>query len=99
MNTGWSGGPYGIGQRMSLPVTRALVRAVLGGQLDAVRFRPHHAFHCSVPDTCPGVDDRVLDPRQTWMDRAAYDRAAQELARRFEKNAAQFQAAPVRATA
>jgi phosphoenolpyruvate carboxykinase (ATP) len=99
VNTGWSGGPYGIGQRMSLPVTRALVRAVLGGQLDAVRFRPHHAFHCSVPDTCPGVDDRVLDPRQTWMDRAAYDRAAQELARRFEKNAAQFQVAPVRATA
>ena len=87
VNTGWSGGPYGIGQRMSLPLTRALVRAVLGEQLANVRFRPHAAFHCMVPETCPGVDDRVLDPRQTWMDRSAYDRAAHELARRFEKNA------------
>jgi phosphoenolpyruvate carboxykinase (ATP) len=77
---------------MSLPITRALVRAIVGGQLENVRFRPHHAFHCSVPDACPGIDDRLLDPRQTWMDRTAYDRAAQDLARRFEKNNAALSA-------
>jgi phosphoenolpyruvate carboxykinase (ATP) len=99
VNTGWSGGPYGVGQRMSLPVTRALVRAVVGGQLADVPFNAHPAFHCSVPASCPGVDDRLLDPRQTWMDRSAYDRTAHDLARRFEKNAAQFHGVPILATA
>lgn len=91
LNTGWTGGPYGIGQRVSLPVTRALLRAALGGYLDGVKFKPSSAFHCLVPESCPGVDDRMLDARQLWMDRSAYDRSAQELMRRFERTLAVHQ--------
>jgi phosphoenolpyruvate carboxykinase (ATP) len=71
---------------MNLPVTRALVQAAVSGVLDNGDFLAHPAFHCMVPTRCPGVDDRVLDPRQSWMDRLAYERSANELARRFEKN-------------
>jgi phosphoenolpyruvate carboxykinase (ATP) len=90
VNTGWSGGPYGVGQRMNLPVTRELVRAAVSGLLKNVGFRENEAFHSLVPESCPGVDDRMLDPRKTWMDKAAYERTAQDLARSFERNYAQY---------
>jgi len=84
VNTGWTGGPYGIGKRMSLTHTRALLRAVLAGQLKDVSFHPDPVFGLAVPRTCPGVPDGVLRPRDAWQDKVAYDAKAKELAERFK---------------
>jgi phosphoenolpyruvate carboxykinase (ATP) len=83
VNTGWTGGPYGVGKRMSLPHTRALLRAVLTSQLKDVPFAPDSVFGLAIPATCPGVPDGVLRPRDSWPDKAAYDKKAKELAGRF----------------
>ncbi|MBM7096344.1 MULTISPECIES: phosphoenolpyruvate carboxykinase (ATP) [Alteribacter] len=90
VNTGWSGGPYGIGERMNLPYTRAMVQAALQGELASVETEtdPHFGLH--IPTHCPGVPDDVLIPRRTWMDKDAYDRKAQELAAKFESNFTKF---------
>ncbi|HEY3108652.1 MAG TPA: phosphoenolpyruvate carboxykinase [Chloroflexota bacterium] len=90
VNTGWSGGPYGVGSRMPIALTRELVRAALGGRLDGVptRQEPHFSLH--VPTTCPGLDAAQLDPRETWADKAAYDAQARRLAGMFVQNFAQF---------
>lgn len=88
VNTGWTGGPYGVGQRMKLAYTRALLKAVLGGQLEGVSFTPDPVFGLAVPASCLDVPEVVLRPRQTWADTAAYDRKAKELAERFR---AEFQ--------
>lgn len=84
VNTGWTGGPYGVGKRMSLPHTRALLRAVLTGQLNDVSFEPDPVFKLKVPTACPGVPNEVLRPRDAWSDKAAYDKKAHELAERFK---------------
>ena len=86
INTGWSGGPYGEGQRMKLSITRALVNAVLSGDLKDVSTKtdPHFGLH--IPAEVPGVPTEVLDPRRTWKDPDAYDRKAQQLAAMFEAN-------------
>ena len=84
VNTGWTGGPYGVGKRMSLPHTRALLRAALTGQLKDVAFAPDPVFGLAVPASCPGVPDTVLRPRDAWADTAAYDQKAKELAERFK---------------
>ncbi len=84
VNTGWTGGPFGVGQRMSLAHTRALLKAVLSGQLHGVSFAPDPIFGLAVPATCPGVPDKVLRPREAWPDKAAYDKQAKELADRFK---------------
>jgi phosphoenolpyruvate carboxykinase (ATP) len=84
VNTGWSGGPPGVGSRMKLAFTRAMLRAALTGQLDGVAFAADPVFGLAVPATCPGVPDGVLRPREAWADPAAYDRAAKELAERFK---------------
>jgi phosphoenolpyruvate carboxykinase (ATP) len=84
VNTGWTGGPYGVGKRMSLAHTRALLRAALTGQLKDVPSEPDPVFKLAIPATCPGVPDSVLRPRDAWADKAAYDRKAQELADRFK---------------
>ncbi|RMF84819.1 MAG: phosphoenolpyruvate carboxykinase (ATP) [Planctomycetota bacterium] len=89
-NTGWSGGPYGVGQRMKLPYTRAMVRAAIEGKLDDVAYRPHSVFGVEVPTSCPDVPGDVLDPRTTWRDPAAYDAKAAELAKLFATNFEQF---------
>ncbi|MEJ2546553.1 MAG: phosphoenolpyruvate carboxykinase [Gemmatimonadota bacterium] len=86
VNTGWSGGPYGVGERMKIGHTRAMVHAALDGSLAGVETRPDPVFGVHVPVSCPGVPDDVLDPRNTWSDKDAYDRAAQDLADRFRKN-------------
>ncbi|MFN2383938.1 MAG: phosphoenolpyruvate carboxykinase (ATP) [Gemmatimonadota bacterium] len=91
VNTGWTGGPYGEGQRMDLAHTRAMVRAALTDGLDGAGFHPHPVFGISVPDGCPGVPADVLDPRTTWSDPAAYDAKAHELAGRFRENFATFE--------
>jgi phosphoenolpyruvate carboxykinase (ATP) len=83
VNTGWTGGPFGVGKRMSLAHTRALLRAALTGELDRVPFAPDPVFGLAVPASCPGVPDGVLRPRDAWADKAAYDARAQELAERF----------------
>ncbi len=94
VNTGWTGGPYGIGERMDLEHTRAMVTAALDGSLEQARFAPHPVFGVEVPDRCPGVPGEVLDPRSTWDDSDAYDAKARELARRFEENFASLERVP-----
>jgi len=90
VNTGWSGGPPGIGKRMPIDLTRSLLRAALEGALDDVPMTPHAVFGVHVPTSCPGVPERLLDPRSTWADPSAYDVQADELARLFAANFVQF---------
>jgi phosphoenolpyruvate carboxykinase (ATP) len=90
VNTGWTGGPYGVGHRMSLKHTRTMIRAALAGQLDNVPTRREPVFGLDVPQHIPGVPDELLDPRKTWKDSAAYDAQAKRLAGLFRKNFEQF---------
>jgi phosphoenolpyruvate carboxykinase (ATP) len=90
VNTGWTGGPYGAGERMNINHTRAMVRAALGGALDGVATRIDPIFGVEVPTECPGVPPEVLEPRSTWQDTAAYDAQAGKLARMFAENFGNF---------
>jgi len=90
VNTGWTGGPFGEGERMPISATRALLRAALDEQLADVEYRVDPVFGFEVPVEVPGVDSRLLDPRSTWADPAAYDEKARELARMFRENFQQF---------
>ena len=90
VNTGWAGGPYGVGERMSLPHTRAMLDAILSGALDKVPTRAHPVFQTQVPEHCPGVPDEVLDARGMWADKAAYDATAAKLAALFNENFQKF---------
>jgi phosphoenolpyruvate carboxykinase (ATP) len=92
VNTGWSGGPYGVGKRMKIAVSRAVVSAALSGALDSARLTPDPVFKVLIPDACPGVSSELLQPRNTWADPAAYDAKARELARLFKKNFEQYAA-------
>ena len=91
VNTGWTGGPYGVGNRMKLRYTRAMITEALEGRLDNVDFVQHPIFGLSMPTTCENVPDEVLNPRGTWSDTEAYDAKANELATSFKKNFAQFE--------
>ncbi len=86
VNTGWSGGPYGVGKRMKISYTRAMIRAILNGSLANVETKPDPIFGVKVPVSCPDVPAEVLQPRNTWSDKEAYDRQARDLARRFNEN-------------
>ena len=86
INTGWSGGPYGVGSRMKLGYTRAMITAALEGKLDHVEFEAHPVFGMMMPKDCPGVPAEILNPRNTWADKAAYDSKAVNLAQQFIKN-------------
>jgi phosphoenolpyruvate carboxykinase (ATP) len=86
VNTGWSGGPYGAGQRIKLSSTRAMVKAVLSGAMKDAPMNTDPVFRIGVPVSCPGVPSEILAPRKTWSDPAAYDRKAGELAAMFERN-------------
>ncbi len=92
VNTGWSGGKFGVGKRMSLRITRALVNAALDGRLDKVEFATEPAFGLSIPLSCPDVPAEILNPRNAWADKGAYDRTAADLAARFEANFEKFDA-------
>ena len=83
VNTGWTGGPYGVGKRMSIAHTRALLTAALDGKLAGVEFKPDPVFGIEVPTSCPGVPAGVLTPRGTWPDPAGYDKQAAKLAGMF----------------
>jgi phosphoenolpyruvate carboxykinase (ATP) len=90
VNTGWTGGPYGTGERMNIDHTRSMVRAALSGALDGVPTTVDPIFGVAVPQSCPDVPARFLQPRSTWSDADAYDRQAQQLARMFAENFAMY---------
>jgi phosphoenolpyruvate carboxykinase (ATP) len=90
VNTGWSGGPFGVGARMKIAYTRAMVHAALNGSLDEVRTETDSIFGLHLPLECPGVPSTVLNPRHTWADRDEYDRKARELAALFVENFKQY---------
>ena len=90
VNTGWSGGPYGVGKRMDLGYTRAMVRAATAGHLNDMSTRHDPIFNLDVPVTCPGVPDEVLDPQTTWADPDDYESQARALARMFAENFERF---------
>jgi len=90
INTGWSGGAYGTGERMKLKFTRAMITAALEGKLDNVTFESHDVFGIAMPTSCPDVPAEILNPRNTWKDKAAYDAKANELADKFIKNFEKF---------
>lgn len=91
VNTGWTGGPYGEGQRFKIAYTRAMVKAALSGELDNVEMAEDPVFGLKVPKSCPGVPAEVLTQRDTWSDKAAYDAKAKELAKMFIENFKQFE--------
>mgnify|MGYP000924402402 CR=1 FL=1 len=90
VNTGWTGGPYGVGSRMKLSYTRAMITAALNGELDQVTYEAHPVFGLQMPTSCPNVPAEILNPRNTWSDKAVYDAKANELAAAFVKNFAQY---------
>lgn len=91
LNTGWTGGGFGQGKRISLPHTRALVNAIMNGSLAEVPFAVDPIFGLEYPRECPGVPPEILDPRSTWPDPTAYDTQAHRLAARFQENFARFE--------
>jgi phosphoenolpyruvate carboxykinase (ATP) len=91
VNTGWSGGAYGTGKRMSIRHTRALLNAALDGSLAKVEFHQDTFFGLQIPAAVPGIPSEVLDPREAWADKAAYDAQATKLVGMFEKNFKQFE--------
>ncbi|MBU46743.1 MAG: phosphoenolpyruvate carboxykinase (ATP) [Flavobacteriales bacterium] len=90
INTGWSGGEYGTGDRISLKYTRAMITSILNGELDNADFITHEVFGLNMPTSCPNVPSEILSPKNTWADKNAYDSKANELANTFNKNFAQF---------
>jgi phosphoenolpyruvate carboxykinase (ATP) len=91
VNTGWSGGAYGVGKRMAIAHTRALLRAALDGSLAGVPMRQDPNFGFLVPESCAEIPGNVLDPRGTWPDKRAYDEVARSLRGRFEHNFTAFE--------
>jgi phosphoenolpyruvate carboxykinase (ATP) len=91
VNTGWTGGPYGTGERFKLKYTRAFVTAILDGSLRGAKFEELPVLGLSVPTSAPGVPSDVLNPRNTWKDKAAYDAKALDLAKRFRDNDAKYE--------
>jgi len=86
INTGWTGGPYGVGSRMKLSYTRAMITAALSGNLKDVQFENHPVFGMAIPLSCPSVPAEILNPRNTWKDKNAYDEKAKNLAQQFIDN-------------
>jgi phosphoenolpyruvate carboxykinase (ATP) len=91
INTGWSGGPYGVGERIKIEYSRAMVTAALTGSLDIVKFSHNDIFNLPVPTECPNVPSEVLEPRNTWIDKDAYDLSAKKLAQMFVDNFKKFE--------
>lgn len=96
INTGWSGGAYGVGERMDIMATRSMVEAALSGDLENVEYEVDKRFHLNVPKSCPNVDSQILNPKNTWADKEAFEATANKLAQdfraHFEKNFADLPA-------
>ena len=90
INTGWSGGPYGVGKRINIKYSRAMVKAALSGALDIVKYRHDEIFNLDVPTECPGVPAEVLIPKNTWIDKDSYTLSAKKLAQMFIDNFKRF---------
>ncbi|VXD20771.1 phosphoenolpyruvate carboxykinase (ATP) [Marinoscillum sp. 108] len=90
INTGWTGGPYGVGSRIKLKYTRAMISAALSGILDNVGYRTHSLFGAEIPTSCPGVPAEILSPRETWKNDQAFYQMANKLVLKFHKNFDQF---------
>jgi phosphoenolpyruvate carboxykinase (ATP) len=90
VNTGWSGGAFGVGSRMKLSYTRAMITAALNGEFDSVKFEELPIFKLQMPTSCTGVPVELMNPRNTWQDKAAYDQTAADLAAKFVKNFSQY---------
>ncbi|MGL4609062.1 MAG: phosphoenolpyruvate carboxykinase (ATP), partial [Trueperaceae bacterium] len=90
VNTGWTGGPYGVGQRMPISYTRGMINAALEHRLDNVTFDNNNVFGLAIPKVCPGVPVEVLNPRSTWQDKNAYDKQARKVAEMFVENFKKF---------
>ncbi len=86
VNTGWTGGPYGVGSRMKLKYTRAMVTAALNGTFDSAEYKHDDVFNVDIPQSCPDVPSEIMNPRDTWEDKAAYDAQAKKLAKMFQDN-------------
>ena len=91
INTGWTGGPYGVGSRMKLKFTRAMITAALNGELNDVSYENHKVFGIAIPQSCPNVPSEILNPRNTWEDPILYDKKAVELAQMFKSNFTKFE--------
>ena len=91
VNTGWTGGPYGVGHRMPIKVTRTLLTAALDGTLRNASFRTDRYFGFAVPTSLPGVEPHILDPIKTWEDKAEFDTTARKLVGMFQKNFAKYE--------
>ena len=92
VNTGWTGGAYGVGTRMKLSYTRAMIRAAIAGQLKNVSYDKHPVFGMDIPSACPGAPSGILYTRDTWKDKDAYDAQALMLARKFITNFEKYEA-------
>jgi len=86
INTGWSGGPYGVGSRIKLKYTRAMVAAAISGELDNVEYKLDDIFNVYIPQSCPNIPEEILNPVNTWNDKVAYEKTAKELAGKFNEN-------------
>ena len=94
VNTGWSGGPYGVGKRIRIRYSRAMITAALSGSLDVVKYRHDDLFNIDIPTKVEGVPPEILDPRNTWTDRDSYDMSAKKLAQMFVENFKKFDGVP-----
>ena len=94
VNTGWVGGPYGVGNRIKLKFTRAMVSAALNGDLENVEYEEHPVFKVALPKSCPGVDAEILNPMNLWEDKEAYTKQAKMLSGKFVENFKRFESAP-----
>ena len=91
VNTGWSGGGYGTGERIDLPVTRRMLTAILDGELENEEFTPDPNFKILIPSNVPNIDSKILNPRNTWDDKEAYDAKANELIQLFKTNFTKYE--------
>jgi len=94
INTGWSGGPYGIGKRMDLKYTRLIVSAAINGNLNNVDYDHHDIFNLDYPISCPDVPSVILNPKNTWSDKEKYDLSAKRLSNLFVNNFKKFEQVP-----
>ena len=91
INTGWTGGPYGTGHRFPLAITREIIRGIQAGKLDNAQFKADNAFELAIPTNFDGVDNKYLDPKETWSDKADYDKQADKLLGMFKENYKRFE--------